>query len=101
MDEYLSGLTTEEINEKTLIMDECTTEQMLRLMNEQDAALERHEKYLKEDMGFLGHDYELESECQNKLIKVSAVLEKCRYHREEELQSNIRHFKPTFPRDKY
>lgn len=37
MDEYLSGLTTEEINEKTLIMDECTTEQMLRLMNEQDA----------------------------------------------------------------
>lgn len=37
MDEYLSRLTTEEINEKTLIMDECTTEQMLRLMNEQDA----------------------------------------------------------------
>ncbi|KRF09800.1 N-acetylmuramic acid 6-phosphate etherase [Paenibacillus sp. Soil787] len=37
MDEYLSGLTTEEINEKTLVMDECTTEQMLRLMNEQDA----------------------------------------------------------------
>jgi N-acetylmuramic acid 6-phosphate etherase len=37
MDEYLSGLTTEEINEKTLMIDECTTEQMLRLMNEQDA----------------------------------------------------------------
>ncbi|MDF2650705.1 MAG: murQ, partial [Paenibacillus sp.] len=37
MDEYLSRLTTEEINEKTLIIDECTTEQMLRLMNEQDA----------------------------------------------------------------
>jgi N-acetylmuramic acid 6-phosphate etherase len=36
MDEYLSGLTTEEINEKTQMMDECTTEQMLRLMNEQD-----------------------------------------------------------------
>ncbi|MGO4274922.1 N-acetylmuramic acid 6-phosphate etherase [Paenibacillus sp. TAF58] len=39
MDEYLSGLTTEEINEETLIMDECTTEQMLRLMNEQDAVV--------------------------------------------------------------
>jgi N-acetylmuramic acid 6-phosphate etherase len=37
MDQYLSGLTTEEINEKTLMIDECTTEQMLRLMNEQDA----------------------------------------------------------------
>ncbi|OPH59767.1 N-acetylmuramic acid 6-phosphate etherase [Paenibacillus ferrarius] len=37
MDEYLSGLTTEEINENTLTIDECTTEQMLRLMNEQDA----------------------------------------------------------------
>lgn len=37
MDEYLAGLTTEEINEKTLAIDECTTEQMLRLMNEQDA----------------------------------------------------------------
>jgi N-acetylmuramic acid 6-phosphate etherase len=37
MDEYLSGLTTEEINEKTLMIDECTTEQMLLLMNEQDA----------------------------------------------------------------
>lgn len=39
MDEYLSGLTTEEINEKTLMIDECTTEQMLRLMNEQDATV--------------------------------------------------------------
>jgi N-acetylmuramic acid 6-phosphate etherase len=37
MDQYLSGLTTEEINEKTLMIDECTTEQMLHLMNEQDA----------------------------------------------------------------
>ncbi|MCE5173376.1 N-acetylmuramic acid 6-phosphate etherase [Paenibacillus profundus] len=37
MDEYLAGLTTEEINEKTLAIDECTTEQMLHLMNEQDA----------------------------------------------------------------
>ncbi|NOV01576.1 N-acetylmuramic acid 6-phosphate etherase [Paenibacillus planticolens] len=39
MDEYLSGLTTEEINEKTLMIDECTTEQMLHLMNEQDATV--------------------------------------------------------------
>ncbi|MGE6229578.1 N-acetylmuramic acid 6-phosphate etherase [Paenibacillus chitinolyticus] len=39
MDEYLARLTTEEINEKTLKMDEYTTEQMLRLMNEQDATV--------------------------------------------------------------
>jgi N-acetylmuramic acid 6-phosphate etherase len=37
MDEYLSGLTTETINQKTLTIDECTTEQMLHLINEQDA----------------------------------------------------------------
>ncbi|MFC0214069.1 N-acetylmuramic acid 6-phosphate etherase [Paenibacillus chartarius] len=37
MDEYLSGLTTEKINERTLDMDECSTEQMVRMMNEQDA----------------------------------------------------------------
>ncbi|OME92298.1 MULTISPECIES: N-acetylmuramic acid 6-phosphate etherase [Paenibacillus] len=37
MDEYLAGLTTEEINEETRMIDELTTEQMLRLMNEQDA----------------------------------------------------------------
>ncbi|WP_339293458.1 N-acetylmuramic acid 6-phosphate etherase [Paenibacillus sp. FSL W8-0187] len=37
MDEYLAGLTTEEINEETQMIDELTTEQMLRLMNEQDA----------------------------------------------------------------
>lgn len=37
MDQYLSGLTTEEINEKTQTIDECTTEQMLQMMNEQDA----------------------------------------------------------------
>ncbi|MFD0692564.1 N-acetylmuramic acid 6-phosphate etherase [Paenibacillus sp. GCM10027628] len=39
MDEYLSGLTTEKINERTLMIDECSTEQMLRLMNEQDATV--------------------------------------------------------------
>lgn len=37
MDEYLAGLTTEGINEKTHMIDECSTEQMLLLMNEQDA----------------------------------------------------------------
>ncbi|WP_422660937.1 N-acetylmuramic acid 6-phosphate etherase [Paenibacillus sp. EC2-1] len=37
MDEYLAGLTTEGINENTQMIDECTTEQMLRLMNEQDS----------------------------------------------------------------
>lgn len=39
MDEYLARLTTEEINEKTKMIDECTTEQMLRMMNEQDATV--------------------------------------------------------------
>ena len=37
MDEYLAGLTTEGINDKTQMIDECSTEQMLLLMNEQDA----------------------------------------------------------------
>lgn len=37
MDEYLSGLTTETINQNTLSIDECTTEQMLHLINDQDA----------------------------------------------------------------
>lgn len=39
MDEYLAGLTTEAINPETAAIDECTTEQMLRLMNEQDASV--------------------------------------------------------------
>ncbi|MFS0838071.1 N-acetylmuramic acid 6-phosphate etherase [Paenibacillus sp. 1P03SA] len=39
MDEYLARLTTEEINEKTQMIDECTTEQMLHMMNEQDATV--------------------------------------------------------------
>lgn len=37
MDEYLAGLTTEEINQNTLILDECSTEEMLRLVNQQDS----------------------------------------------------------------
>ncbi|OZB94989.1 N-acetylmuramic acid 6-phosphate etherase [Paenibacillus sp. XY044] len=37
MDEYLAGLTTEGINDKTLSIDECSTEEMVRLMNEQDS----------------------------------------------------------------
>jgi N-acetylmuramic acid 6-phosphate etherase len=37
MDEYLSKLTTEKINERTKRIDECSTEEMLHLMNEQDA----------------------------------------------------------------
>lgn len=37
MDEYLARLTTEEINERTRIIDECSTEEMVRLMNEQDS----------------------------------------------------------------
>jgi N-acetylmuramic acid 6-phosphate etherase len=37
MNEYLAGLTTEEINPDTQMIDECTTEQMLRLLNQEDA----------------------------------------------------------------
>ncbi|TCZ75610.1 N-acetylmuramic acid 6-phosphate etherase [Paenibacillus albiflavus] len=37
MDEYLAGLATEGINQSTLSIDECSTEQMLRLVNQQDS----------------------------------------------------------------
>ncbi|MFC5401287.1 N-acetylmuramic acid 6-phosphate etherase [Cohnella soli] len=37
MNEYLAGLTTEEINQDTQMIDECTTEEMLRLLNREDA----------------------------------------------------------------
>lgn len=37
MDNYLSGLTTEEINKETLNIDKCNTEEMLILINEQDS----------------------------------------------------------------
>lgn len=37
MNDYLAGLTTEAVNPDTLMIDECTTEQMVRLMNQQDA----------------------------------------------------------------
>ncbi|OXM14675.1 N-acetylmuramic acid 6-phosphate etherase [Paenibacillus herberti] len=37
MNEYLAGLTTEGINPATMSIDECTTEGMLRLLNEEDA----------------------------------------------------------------
>lgn len=37
MDQYLAGLTTEQVNEKTRDIDECSTVEMLRLINEQDA----------------------------------------------------------------
>jgi len=37
MDDYLARLTTEAINETTRMIDECSTEDMVRLMNEQDA----------------------------------------------------------------
>lgn len=36
MDDYLKDLTTEMINTDTLNIDECSTEKMLRLINEQD-----------------------------------------------------------------
>ncbi|WP_058302059.1 N-acetylmuramic acid 6-phosphate etherase [Gorillibacterium timonense] len=37
MNEYLAGLTTEKINPATQTIDECTTEQMLQLLNQEDA----------------------------------------------------------------
>lgn len=37
MNEYLARLTTEEINRDTEMIDECTTEQMLKLLNREDA----------------------------------------------------------------
>ncbi|GIP15682.1 N-acetylmuramic acid 6-phosphate etherase [Paenibacillus montaniterrae] len=37
MNDYLAGLTTEAINPETFMIDECTTEQMVQLMNQQDA----------------------------------------------------------------
>lgn len=37
MNDYLAGLTTEAINQETFMIDECTTEQMVQLMNQQDA----------------------------------------------------------------
>jgi N-acetylmuramic acid 6-phosphate etherase len=39
MDEYLAGLTTETINPNTKMIDECTTEEMLVLFNQEDAAV--------------------------------------------------------------
>ncbi|MBO2945478.1 N-acetylmuramic acid 6-phosphate etherase [Paenibacillus sp. F411] len=37
MNDYLAGLTTEAVNPDTLLIDECTTEEMVQLMNQQDA----------------------------------------------------------------
>ena len=37
MNDYLAGLTTEAVNPDTLMIDECTTVEMIQLMNQQDA----------------------------------------------------------------
>ncbi|MFD2114603.1 N-acetylmuramic acid 6-phosphate etherase [Paenibacillus yanchengensis] len=37
MNDYLAGLTTEAINPASFMIDECTTEEMVALINEQDA----------------------------------------------------------------
>jgi len=37
MNDYLAGLTTEAINPETFKIDECTTEEMVQIMNQQDA----------------------------------------------------------------
>jgi len=41
MNDYLAGLTTEAVNPDTLMIDECTTEEMIQLMNQQDALVPR------------------------------------------------------------
>lgn len=41
MNDYLAGLTTEAINSQTMMIDECTTEQMVMLMNQQDALVHK------------------------------------------------------------
>ena len=37
MDGYLAGLSTEQINEETRNIDTCSTEEMVRMINRQDA----------------------------------------------------------------
>ncbi|WP_018753241.1 N-acetylmuramic acid 6-phosphate etherase [Paenibacillus sanguinis] len=37
MNNYLAGLTTEAVNPDTLMIDECNTEEMVQLINQQDA----------------------------------------------------------------
>lgn len=37
MNDYLAGLTTEAVNPDTLMIDECSTEEMIQLINQQDA----------------------------------------------------------------
>lgn len=37
MDDYLAGLATERINEKTKRIDSCSTMEMVELINSQDA----------------------------------------------------------------
>jgi N-acetylmuramic acid 6-phosphate etherase len=39
MEEYFAGLTTEAINRNTQMIDECSTEEMLRLLNREDATV--------------------------------------------------------------
>lgn len=39
MDNYLHNLTTEEVNQQTIHMDECSTLELLQLINEQDAVV--------------------------------------------------------------
>ena len=36
MENYFAGLTTEEVNLETMEIDECSTDQMLRIINQQD-----------------------------------------------------------------
>ena len=39
MNQYLSGLMTETVNPNTIGIDECSTEEILRLINAEDACI--------------------------------------------------------------
>lgn len=59
MNDYLAGLTTEAVNPETFIIDECTTEQMVQLMNQQDAlvpaAVAKEIPYIAKAVDILHH----------------------------------------------
>ena len=52
MDDYLAGLATERINEETTRIDSCSTEEMVELINRQDAlvagAVEKEKRHIAE-----------------------------------------------------
>ncbi len=56
MNEYLSGLVTEQVNQMTQNIDECTTEQILRLINQED---EKIAQAVKQEIPEITHAVDL------------------------------------------